>query len=187
MSFSKYHFHKYAQSIGIYRCEDINQLFTNNYEHKLTKRIATREILLILSMLAILLARSQRRSGGRVAPQNWSSTSCASGRCRVRAQARLDGNESVSLDLAGARRLLYLYAWWSPWSALAGEEGSSDAQERRVSGSRWKTSGRHRRWAGDPSGKKIKAPYEEQEVAVAPYRKTWWNFLFDFFSDDVNI
>ena len=41
-----------------------------------------------------------------------------------------------------------------------------------------------RRWiplSGARNGLQIRAPDEEQEVAAAPYRKTWWNFSLDFF------
>ena len=35
--------------------------------------------------------------------------------------------------------------------------------------------------SGAPNGLQISPPDEEQEVAVAPYRKTWWNFFSYFF------
>ena len=35
--------------------------------------------------------------------------------------------------------------------------------------------------SGAPNGLQIWPPEEEQEVAVDLYRKTWWNFLSDFF------
>ena len=39
--------------------------------------------------------------------------------------------------------------------------------------------------SGAPNGLQIWTPDEEQEVAEAPYRKTRWNFLSDFFSPEM--